>query len=580
MLNISLLSLNILLLTSSSPFYSMANSNQYLRQSFFHKSSFSNFFNPIIYSSNNKYHLTIDNTKFSFILNSAIKLSQGCSDYFWGTDHKYTQKPYKNVNVSIDDVGKDDNRGDKRAYIFCDNDDTLGDVIIIACIFTDCIAADNKGGALSIEQNSEVHINETIFIRCSTAKKGGALYIVKRTDDNNYDSCNEELLIKCDLQYNCFQDCFTYHKNEDLKKTYGVALFSSAENTTLLYNSAVNCSDIDDFKADGAQFDLRAGHLMAKFINLTGGKSHSCGGVHIRKATNSLLQYHTMTSIKSKWVTEFSIDNSIKIDSFTLQYCNYISNEVGSTNNDDDNGALIYINQIQYDIVLENFYFLSNNYKKESNKIIQKSGSYSLKLVKCYIDVFDMNRFDNNYETDNCVFNNKEFTKYKIDQLKLGGCDGQKTPGVDYLTQEFTFSHAFSKSELFSDSEHFSSSEMFSETNKFTKSKLFSNSEQFTKSTYFTDSDKFSKSEYFSLTKQFSKSGFFSNSREFSESTYFTNSGKFSESNVFSNSERFSKSSNFLNTKQFSMSNYFSNSEEFSKTAFFLKSEQFSESSY
>lgn len=585
-MNITLTSLTMHSMITSSPLYSITRFNHNSRLLLNHL-YFSNFISNFIYSNHQNHQLLIQNSKFHFSLNSVVHLTAtepDCRSVLWKKDLHFTGKPIKNINITYDDYKYlGDSISDYRSYILCNNSETLGDVIIAGCAFIGCKAGYANGGAISIEQNSNVMIHDSLFIACSTVRNGGALFICRtplNTETDKGGDLENFRIPKLDVQYCCFQDCYTYQSGDNPYERYGVAMFSAADETTLFYASTTNCSFNDGTR--GAQFDLQAEDISSKYINITGGKALSTCGIEYRKATTGYFIYQTMAKMYCTWVTAFT---NAEIDNLNLSFCNYIDNIIKNCDNGNNiQPGLVFIKNT--DIIIDHFYFKGTDFDTNSNaKIVARdsggSSNKNIKMINCYIDNYNANLF-NLYTTENLFTG--DFDIFPIILLNKGGCQGEKTPEPLIITSIFTPSQYFSKTECFSETEHFTKSAgfthsfEFSSSTFFSQSDKFSKSDQFSKSSLFTETNKFSKSSVFTETDKFSKSSLFTKTDQFSKSSLFTETSQFTKSSLFSETKSFSFSKEFTQSKQFTDSDNFLRTQKFTKSSTFTSSNSFSES--
>ncbi|KAK8853722.1 hypothetical protein M9Y10_016265 [Tritrichomonas musculus] len=121
---------------------------------------------------------------------------------------------------------------------------------ITICNFKNCYTNDDFGGGLLVKQNFQVIPHQTIFDTCHSKKHGAAGAIaqdliveeyVYNNDENDKrpQDPNHTCTIKIDIQYSCFQNCYT------------------ETDVSLFYASTVDCPG-QEKKTWGAQFDIMA----------------------------------------------------------------------------------------------------------------------------------------------------------------------------------------------------------------------------------------------------------------------------------------------------------------------------------
>lgn len=301
------------------------------------------------------------------------------------------------------------------------------------------------------------------------------------------------MLPQLDIQYCCFDDCFGANAG-----LYGVALFSAADKTILLYTSSVNCPGLEKTIAEGAQFDIQANTISSQQVNASTSQSWYCGAIEYRYASKGSFKFETISDIKCMFGIAYS---SIVQKDLDLSMSNMIRIKLERhvSQNDPDSminvfSGLIHVRNID-SITISNFCFLDNNLKNindDDQKIISRgtdgSSEHKIQPIKvilnnCYYDCLDsfVDITDgdnlNNHKLVNCVQNTN--TLNDIPQLDLDECKGAVTP------PPFT---PIPASNPFSESDHFTKSNQFSQSMHFTSSNQFSLSVQFTKSNEFSAS--------------------------------------------------------------------------------------------
>lgn len=536
MLNITLISLNIFSLLSISPFYSIQNSNK-LPQTLILNSHFSHSFNNIIASYTSNHRTYIKNSIFSFTLESAVKFSNNI------INNKLIQY---NANCTFDansPIGGQIINGemfgnDEHHSVFLHD---CGDIIITGCIFNNCYS-NEPGGSIIILQNCSATIHNTIF-NCSHTKNitGGAVFAAGSIDKDTHNFDNDKI-IKLDIQYCCFQNCYGDADSNDISPLYGIAVFSSAINNILYYASTVHCPG-PNRKATGAQFDLQGTNVSSKYVNSTGGNSKYCGGIEYRHPSNGFFRFQTISDSICMFSVSYTNILSQKVD-LSLSNIVNVTLKYGFPADERVRSALIHIRQTKT-IILSNFSFIDNIMEDEpfthhdktliDHKMVFSRGYFDkdieyvdISIDNCYYNCHSNQVIDttNAYvRTFNVIGNANIDDLNHIQQLDLGDCKGEVKAKPLTPTYKFSDSHYFTNSKVFTNSKE------FSKTNEFSLSDEFSQSVGFTKSKAFTDSAVFTNSKAFTNSDVFTQLTF---SEEFSSSLSFTSSNRFSHSNAFS----------------------------------------------
>ena len=116
---------------------------------------------------------------------------------------------------------------------------------------------------------------------------------VDTINDPNHDHTK-----RIDIQYTCFQGCYTTSGN-----CYGTALILGGKSVTFFYASTIECppSNTEDNKQKGAQFDILSDSISSQFINATAGIAVYCGSLEYWKATSRFFRYQTITNLELKY---------------------------------------------------------------------------------------------------------------------------------------------------------------------------------------------------------------------------------------------------------------------------------------
>lgn len=578
MQNITLLSLHLAYLLSTSPLCTI--NNKYSKQiSLITKSFFSRSLSHIIYASTPYHSTTINGNSFIKTLDTPLFfVSDGQNNYDFcpkgskccvSKYYNFTKgKIIENVNITESDFPGFDNKNSFFEY-------DCGDLKITKCNFIKCYTKGDNGGGIKIEQDCIVILHNCIFDRCHSKKNGGAGAIAKiikfkHKIINNVlnDDPDHDMTKRLDIQYTCFQGCYTDDGNG-----YGTALLMGADSITFFYASTVECPPNDNSIPKGAQFDILANSISSQFINATGGKSTYCGAMEYRNAIKGFFRYQTIAKLQCKYAIAFT---SVNISGLTITSCNIYKNNIKRKQGEDEKDnppALVFVRT--NDLLVENFYFVENQFNGVG-KLAAKENEDNLKitLLNCYADTGNQNCWDQTYiKTESCDFGYKSITTFPLRQLNLGHCQGEIPPGQMIITSFFTASFVFSPSSPYS------KSNVFSKSGYFTKSDKFTRSSQFTQSSHFTQSSDFTRSMTFTPSYHFNQSHFFTASKTFTSSNTFSSSEGFSKSQVFSKSADFTQSASFSGSKEFTSSKEFSPSEIFSASQKFTKSDEFSQSS-
>lgn len=481
-MNISLVSLHILSLHSISPFYTISINNHRRISSLFN-SQFSYSFTSIIYSTTNYHSTTINNNKFMKTLSTPLvfisdSLYEGkCADKCCISKDYYFRPDEIIRDINITDKSFPDGYKNLNAYFV---DDECGDIKITNCQFIKCFTTEDNGGGIYISEDCLVILHRCIFDRCHSKKNGGAGAIAKQLkfkDDKTSDPEHEETK-RLDIQYTCFQGCYTDGDG------YGTALILGAKSVTFFYASTIDCPPRNTkttMKQKGAQFDILSDSISSQFINATGGIAVYCGSLEYRKATKGFFRYQTITCLECKYAMSFT---SVNISGLSINSCNVFNNTINMVDGEDIQSysppALIFVRN--NDLLVDNFYFSHNNFCKEAKLASREmSNDLEIKLINCFIDTDNTEFWNLDYlKLENFKFSDKEIETFPLRQLSLGLCQGDVAPGNMVITSLFTASSAFSPSDSYTHSSYFTKSDNFVSTNLFSSSCNFSNSNSFT----------------------------------------------------------------------------------------------------
>ena len=386
----------------------------------------------------------------------------------------------KNVTISSDSFA--DDITDKHSIFNGD----CGNIIITICQFINCSTSSDFGGGLLIEQDCHVVIHHTIFDSCVTEKHGAGAAIAKKLSvgvdgDQHPTDPKHEYALKIDIQYTCFQNCYTRSNY-----SFGSAIIMGAQEITLFYASTVNCPGHLG-QTWGAQFDIMANQTInSKLVNATGGHSIFCGSIEYREAKSGFFKFQTITQMDCMYATSFT---SVSIEGLSISTCNVHNNTLRTNNIDNVHSpCLVFVRE--KNISIENFYFFDNDF---GEKGVFASRNHQddiyITLFNCFSDENSESRWkDERNIVYNCSFEDELKETLHLTLLNLGECAGEATPGQMVVTSYFTPSKAFSPSSAYTKSDEFSKSKHFTETGKFTKSDVFTQSAVFSNSFDFTQS--------------------------------------------------------------------------------------------
>lgn len=546
-------SLSTFFILSTSPFFTI-NQNNYRKFSLISNSHFSHSFTSVLYSNTNYHSTTLNNNIFKHILDSAIHFSseycgdnsQCCVSYKY--DFKVGQSITWDFRSNLFPGNLAGSSGTDRHAIFLGG---CGDIVITKSSFVECYTQTKSGGGLLIEQYCKVVLHNTVFDNCHSKMLGSAGAIAQQILVENDYPCHK-LTHKLDIQYTCFQSCYS------LEPGFGAALILGSKDVKFFYASTVDCPkhDAQNKQSFGAQFDILADSISSQYVNATGGNSIYCGAMEYRNATSGFFRYQTITKMNCKYAISFT---AVDINNLTITTCNIFENSVHKAYNYDNEGsnppALVFVQK--KDLLVEDFYF-SKNVLSDNAKLTSKENVDEITIILrgCYADTGNSQDWSNSYvKTENCHFSNNPIETCSILQLNLGSCQGQITPGQLIITSLFTESKEFSKSSYFSNSLQFTKTDMFSQSNKFTSSRSFTPSYEPGQTHRFTPSNSFTPSQNFSKSSVFTTSAIFSESSDFTKSVYFSNSDHFTKSFDFTKSLNFTKSFEFSDSSTFNLGN-------------------------
>lgn len=467
MLNFTCFSLSIFSLYSMSPLY-MINTNSYRKFSLISNSLFKKSFTSIIFANTNRHSTYINNNIFFNIMNTPLIFINNDEEYsgYCSNNKKccvaYDYNFIKGHEIKDKTLQPDKFPGDKenKNAIFFDN---CGNLRITICNFKNCYTNDDFGGGLLVKQNCQVILHQTIFDTCHSKKHGAAGAIAedliveeyvynKDENDKRPHDPNHTCTIKIDIQYSCFQNCYT-----ETDRGYGSALILGAQDVSLFYASTVDCPG-QEKKTWGAQFDIMAKNsISSEFVNATGGNSHFCGSIEYRDANYGFFRFQTITQMHCKYATSFT---SVNISGLTITSCNVHDNTLSNTNFDESQNSpsLVYVRL--KNLLIENFYFYDNNFGNDG-KFTSRDTSYTehdvlITLSNCYANNNGDNKWNTDYVTTaNCFFEDKLKETLHLALLFLGDCKGEATPGPMIISSGFTPSNQFSNSDDFSYSKEY-----------------------------------------------------------------------------------------------------------------------------
>lgn len=161
MINATILSLNVISLISSSPFYTIHQSHQIIPRTTILNSHFTRSFTSYIVSYTNRHQTIIHHSEFSYALQSAILLTKEISPQC----KLYENKSFEpNTQIKNEMIDGSQFSSDFNRPIFKYN---CGNITITGCEFHHCYS-ENEGGSLHIQQECQVMIHNTIFANSST----------------------------------------------------------------------------------------------------------------------------------------------------------------------------------------------------------------------------------------------------------------------------------------------------------------------------------------------------------------------------------------------------------------------------
>lgn len=366
---------------------------------------------------------------------------------------------------------------------------------------------DADGGAIFIQTDCSVNIQQCIFEKCMAERSGGAAYLCKEYYDRHVYAIDLPLQ-RADITYCCFSECYCY----DNSRTSFVLVVSSSY-THFSFSNTKSCpgSEEDSPRMDSSQISCPGDTVNLNHLNLTEGKSKYSGAIEMFEITDLTFEFNTFIKIQGSFITYFQYMNNI-----VISYLNYVGNIVFDLNDSGLYPGIIFMGVGNLQIA--NTYFVNSIFTGRGevavyDKIYFDYNDNYIKLSNCYAD-------GEKYQSDriivnDCNFNipNEEITTLLIDNYNCANF---------YQTKTFVFSF----------SEKFTNSYIFTNSEKFTNSVYFSKSLQFTNSIMFTNSKDFSASDtnpskYFSDSKSFTDSVCFSESKSFTDSEYFSDSDEF-----------------------------------------------------
>lgn len=470
-MNITLLSFCLNSLTTMSPFHIINSNYQVKVSTSILNSHFSYSFTNFIFSNTNLHHTILKNNEFSHSLKSAI--------YFINVEE---DKQNKLTIIKNKEFNNQHNEY-KDASVY-------GDLTIATCTFKNCES--ENGGALFIEQDCTVILHESIFDSCKASKDGAGGFICKTKGSRTDNEVKDGQLTKVDVQYCCFQKCSVVNTDSTEKTGFGSALLLSGRDVKLFYASTVECPGNGESvnEARGAQFDIQSENVFSENVNATGGKSKYCGSIEYRESKTGSFKYQTIMDMNCQFVTSFSKFQETATVEISL--CNLINNKIDKAAGEGTYPALIHVRQ--QSIKISSFVFLNNVFGSDGRIVSKQSQNPDLfpnvkiTLSNCYANLYSVKN-DEAFTTENCDFNKgDQLALNEISQLNLGECKGNVKPSELEITEKFTPSDFFTKSEFFTYSEMFSKSGEFSHSKVFSKSDVFGQSKVFTKSDVFTQS--------------------------------------------------------------------------------------------
>lgn len=217
MLNITFLSLSVSSLFSISPLYTI-NRNSQRKISVISNSRFQRSISNIIYANTEFHSTTIHKNVFMLTLNTPLVFLNGEQDFCINKkcclNKNYDFKVNETIsgqNTTANDFNTDFK--DKNSYF----EENCGDLKITNCQFLSCYSTKSCGGGIRVEQYCEVILHNCIFDNCHSNKNGRAAAIAKEiklkneivgnvlVNDDPIHTKTERL----DIQYTCFQGCYT-----------------------------------------------------------------------------------------------------------------------------------------------------------------------------------------------------------------------------------------------------------------------------------------------------------------------------------------------------------------------------------
>lgn len=421
MLNATILSLNVLSMMHSSPFYSLYNTHQTYLKSTFINSHFVHFFSNVFISFTPKHETSFQNCLFSQILDSSIKLNDGSDTYCFLKSSNESKNIFKKGSPIENQIIE------KRSYFT----KSCGNITINKCIFNGCHSAKSYGGSIDIEQKCFVIIYNTIFNNSSTDQNcGGACYIVKSQGEDNPPEFDDSQLPQLNVEYCCFQNCYGN------KNLYGVALFSASKKTKLQFTSSVNCPGFQRTATSGAQFDMQANNIESKHINATQGHATHCSGIEIRYASKGYFKFQTIYEMVCLFAVAFT-----NIEKLELSYSNIYNISLIMPPNSTDYPGVIYVQEEDADTIkIDHFCFFEIDFGHDNNnsKLVtrgidpttRKFEPIHIVLINCTYDFANSNIAldispNVNYELIGCQSNIVKLNT--ISHLNLGECRGEVT---------------------------------------------------------------------------------------------------------------------------------------------------------
>lgn len=583
MMNLTYMSLQIMSMTTMSPFYVISHHYSAATRTTFCNSYFNHFFSNVVISYTNHHETVIRKTIFSNSLSTPLifeTLSEGQTTYDHTTIHpdNFTDPNDKHL-------------------VFNTN---IGNIDIRFCSFINLSSTSKSGGSLLVQQDCTVLIHSSTFSGSKTSQnRGGAIAVVKSFNETEDALIKDEQISLLNVQYCCFSGCYP---NGEEDKLYGLALFSAAKTTIFYFSSTVNCPPSGCKRSGGAQIDMQAEFIKSKNINITGGYSKFCAGIEYRYPQDGHFKFQSISNISECMFATSMTD--VNFANLEMSFSNF--DNIRLVRFAADNDIFLYPGVIHVKffnnsksekITIQRMCFTNfiDASEEGSSKVISRGTRFipntsENRQQKIYINVVDCIA-DNTINLNNLAVPtvdgilmltaNITFVdnpaKNKIDQLLLDECIGNFVPGSDVIiegfnepTEKFTESQLFSESHDFSQTKDFSDSFDFSNSNKFTKSNVFSNSNDFSETNSFTKTSDFTGTNQFSNSKDFISTSVFNQTEDFSHSSSFSNSFYFSES------MKFTQSPGFNQTAHFQMTNDFTKSLDFSPSLHFSDSDKFS----